>query len=482
MSLTVTIPYRDTAQDAVECQYFAINNPLVIRCERKDFAIVDTQDDGAGNTQINITGSLPALTVGGTIFVNAGTFTLGLCGNFTVLSNTASAVVIDEPFTSGLLLGYINLLTDRANYYVYTRMNTPAIVGQFGDTPFIYRKDRPDNLGVLNMDVHENMFTGFTRLNESDYQSIRYNDENNLNNYIIAFLEVWDGSAEIWSAQQNIYAVNAAMQIQHTGGSNMSDYMTTAAANHKAKFLSGSTRLRYWTDFPFDLSFLLSPDVIAGLYAGTLARHEVEYQGSTVGAVADINLPVVSIFDDGIQRITLTGSYAPTTDRVNVSIIYNNFPTIYTNLTEEVQVRVTDCTPKNQVYLAWLDKTGGWNYFLFSIKQIKGRKTAISGVFSKFFTDMETQETTATIIDKTVDPHITCGAEQLDAYDDNLMRSLIDSPYVLLLMNNDDWDTDGPQWQEVRVEPSDYKYEDTKKVYQNIELKILLPEVYVQKN
>lgn len=77
---------------------------------------------------------------------------------------------------------------------------------------------------------------------------------------------------------------------------------------------------------------------------------------------------------------------------------------------------------------------------------------------------------------------MTCGAEQLDSSDIQLMISLIESPKVFMLMNSTTWNATAPVWMEVKVDVGDYKTFDTKKVYNNFEFKLRLAETFTQRN
>lgn len=490
MSLTVTIPTRDTENDSAECIYFAVTNPLNIQAQRKDFAVVDTQDDGSGNTQINITGSLPSLTVGGFIYAAIDSITAGLYGKFTILSATASTIVIDLAYTSPYSGGYVNLVTDRPNYFIYSRLR--AVYPNFplpgGEIPYIYRKDTPDTSGLVIMDVSENLSTKFVPENEFDFDVVDEVDTNNCVQYTIQLLEVWTGSVEAWSSLEYINAVNAAMQVQNTGGSNMVKYITSGV-NDAAYFLADQTTTRYWEGLPFDLQVLLySAEFKAFMDANPalqLLRLEKRYtQASASPSVVTTVLSsggTLTIFDL-YRRLMIAGSYASNIQFVDVAIAYEYSPGLYQNLTNFARIRIEPEIPCKPVYLTWLNKKGGWHYYCFSHRQQLGSKIASEGEFTKSFESLATQNTTSSFLSKSSENYMTCGAEQMDSSDIQLMISLIESPKVFMLMNSTTWNATAPVWMEVKVDVGDYKTFDTKKVYNNFEFKLRLAETFTQRN
>jgi hypothetical protein len=482
MGITVTIPYRNTDNDAIQCIYFGIHNPLNVKVERKDFAVIDTQDNGSGKTQINITGTLPALTVDGYVFCNIGTFGSGVWGNYKVISNTSGAVVIDLAFSIVLTGGYINLTTDRPNYYIYTQMQSqlPTILDIDGLINYITRKDLPDTAGVAVFDAAVDMRSKFTVKNNSTYLNLNEEDAANCVIYALNCLEVWDGSSESFTTGGFIGAVNGALQIQNHGGSNMQLYLPTEAGNQKAKLLTDSSRLRRWEGLPFDIHGILGFDVVDGTNAPYLSTHEVEYSSGIVGTVTDTPLTGITFASQLIHRFIMQGGYAPSVDRVNFSINYVNGIILYTNITEELQIRIEHSIPCNPVYLHWLNKKGGYNYWCFGRRQQMGKKTSSEGESEKSFDDLELQDTTSSFISKNSESYMIAGAERLDVYDMLLMDSLTDSPKVMMLMNVNTWASDGPVWQEVKIITDDFKMRETKKTFNNFEVKIRLAETFIQ--
>lgn len=498
MSLEITPPYRNTDNDNVECVYFAIHNPVNVLVERKDFAVVDIQDDGSGNVQINVTGTLPTLTVGGKVYCYIGVFPNGFTGGgifgyYDILSNTASAIVIDLAFSSVYTGGYVNLFTDRPNYHITTRFRPgPAILDITGVAPFSYHKaftgiDDSDDYTMKGreiavIDVAEYMRSRFSDTNISDYTILNWKDKSNCILFGVWFLEAWTDSVESYSSEYSFGAVNAAMQLQNDGGSNMKLYLPTNAGNDKAKFLSDSSRLRHWIGLPFDLHALLGPDLAGGSNGASLATHEVEYTRGTAGTVTNTPLVGISSFNNLIERVMLQGGYAAPVDRVNFSLYIDNTGITETNFTEELQIRLEYTIPCNPIYLYWRNKKGGFNYWCFSFRQLLGVKTSGEGDFIKAFMDLQDQYTTQSMLGKVIDPYMVVGDERLDAYDMLLMRSLIEARQAFMLMNLSSWQSAPlPLWQEVVVEPADYKLLDTKRVLNDCELKLRLPKLFNQR-
>ena len=484
MSLTITIPTRLTTLDSARCDYFAAHNPLNIKAERKDFAVTTTQDDGSGNTRINITGSLPTLTVGGTVYCAAGSTTAGLYGEYVILSNVTGYVIIDTPFTGALSGGYINLTTDRPNYFISTRLQAtyPNFPLPGGALPYIYRQDRPDTSGVATIDIQQNVSTKFTPLNEFTFDVTDKIDTNNCIQYSVEFLECWDGSAESYSSPSYVNAVNAAMQVQNTGGSCMVNYITSGV-NDALKWLSDNRTVRYWEGLPFDAQLLFySEDLATFLTANPglqISRRELLNGG---GQLSLTNLSIGgSIINNTYERIMLAGSYGASVEKIDLQVGYLNGPT-FNPLTESLRVRIHREIPCNPVYLTWQNKAGGWSYYCFSCVQQLGRKVKDEGEFSKSFDNLADQYATSTLLGKSSEPFMTVGGSGFDFDDIQLMISLTESLNVSMLMNTPTWVADGPKWRTVKVEPGDFNDFKTKRTLHNFELKLRLPKTNIQRN
>lgn len=502
MSLTVTIPYKTAAAAVYQSDFFSIHNPLLVKVERKDYAVVDTQDDGAGNTQINVTGTPPALTVGGTLFVNVGTFGSGLCGNFDILSNSGSAIIIDEPYTSPFTGGYVNLITDRPNYYVYTKiqLSLPAILTQFGELQTRYRQDRLNNLGVGYIDLSPQMKVDFHQEDEYDYDGINSKDLNDCCQYGVYFQEVWDASTEVFSSEYNIDAVNAAQQIpkiqdlQFSGqlrdtGSNMIEYVMFVdnnLLNEIALFLTDSRRPTHYPGLPFDLQILSSLQVYDWLQSsGALTVSQIVMRDNTTLTTTTIAFSEAIGLDSFYQRLQIPSTSFATGATHLIYYISMVDGAMDLRLTEQLHVKLKDI-PCNPVYLRWNNSLGGWNYYCFSARQIHGQKTASLGEFSQTLPDVDIsdQTTTSSFIGKTSEPYMTVGAEQLDSYDIALMESLVASPFVEILYNIADYmedNTEPLKWMEVKIDVGDMKGRDTKKTLNTFECKVRFAEKQLQR-
>lgn len=113
-----------------------------------------------------------------------------------------------------------------------------------------------------------------------------------------------------------------------------------------------------------------------------------------------------------------------------------------------------NCLPDFPVYLRWINRLGGYEYWMFS-----GRKTFRDDVKrgeSYRLGDGQRIDSTATRgeLPPTVDSTISCGAEQLDEDDFRLLKGIFLSPYVekyneerglfervILKDSNAEWDT-----------------------------------------
>jgi len=148
--------------------------------------------------------------------------------------------------------------------------------------------------------------------------------------------------------------------------------------------------------------------------------------------------------------------------------------------TEKKEIKIVSCIPRNPLYLKWVGTNGAWNYWLFSVNQIKGMNVTSGGLFSKYIEDLALQDSDSKFITKNAVPEMLLGAEGLDDDDILGLTTLLYSPQVMMLMNPTTWSVNGEVWQMVKVVPAKFKTEETRSNVHSIELTIQLIEINIQ--
>lgn len=451
-------------------KWLAAHSPVIVTAQRKDFAVAGTLES-AGGGYVAILTSLDSseITVGSYVYINSW----AVVGVYEVLSRASTTnFVIDLAYSADTTGGYVNAISDRPNYRIYTSVQVyDPTASEYVD--FDASISRPFTNGVAKIDVTRFCKNAVNMTDAFSHSQVNEKDTNLSAKIKLTFTEIWDDSDKSGVEGDELFLANAAMQIGHRFSSNMADFVPEPTGADKAKFLSASTKLRYYEGYPFDISFIYSEL----LTDESLKIYEDRYTANSV----------VSSFDDDladteegyVNRVMLEGSYAETVEvvRFYIGIPQGDDPPI--RLTEYGYAR-NECVRRNPVYLKWINANGGWNYFMFTGTQARGLKTSSLGIFSKFISDLYTAEGDGEYLGKEAVPELTLGAEQLDSYDVELIESLISSTKVMMLTNPDTWADTLEVWQTVKIEPGTIATKITKNTLNKIEFKMLLPELQIQ--
>ncbi len=148
-------------------------------------------------------------------------------------------------------------------------------------------------------------------------------------------------------------------------------------------------------------------------------------------------------------------------------------------VTEKKRVKISHACVDYPVFLNWLGVSGGRNYWLFGLRQERTKQVEVKGVAEPSLRDIENAKGYIFETGREVQPRLTVGAV-VDAEDAEGIFKVLDSPHVLMLMNPDTWQTDGPIWQIVRPLAGSYKEGFTDDTRKNIEFTIEIPTLNIQ--
>lgn len=132
------------------------------------------------------------------------------------------------------------------------------------------------------------------------------------------------------------------------------------------------------------------------------------------------------------------------------------------------------------IYLTWLNGLGGYDSWLFFKEHSVSTRTKVSNKYTLNITDLETAIGTNDITGKNIEPQMKIGGRML-AEDMDGIKSLYESPKVMMLMNPDTWETDGATWQRVIVKTGSLLTLKTRTPYLEVKLTLELPYRFKQK-
>lgn len=118
-----------------------------------------------------------------------------------------------------------------------------------------------------------------------------------------------------------------------------------------------------------------------------------------------------------------------------------------TAISETITLLVEDANC-NPVYLRWKNSLGGWDYYLFEIRQYEDLKTDSSDLYQTNVTDLSTATEYLNVIKKEGRKIVKCGTETIKEYEFDLIKEIIYSPKVQLFTGTagdtstyNDWQT-----------------------------------------
>lgn len=472
MSLTYTLPTKNTPQELVLCRWFAAHSPLIITSIRKD-AIIDTTSDSGGFVEVFLTDDLTGIAVDDIIYVRSGAIDTYATVTAVTAADQVTTDIVYSADTSG---GYLNDHTLRSGYYVKTIIykSNDALTSSSAIGTNI---SRPDTKGNLKIDITRNCKTAVDMIDVFQYSSVNAKDTNLSANLTLEFIEMWNGITEgeiddLTVEVDGIYIVNAANQIGYKYDSSMVEYFPTALTGgaDRAKWLSVSDRIRYYSGYPFDIA-LIQMHELADMKIRERTYLNGTLAGTTYAAIDETQYSFVN-------RIMIT-DFAHVSNSLQLKKVSITGISGANQTTEEIEIESL-CIRRNPVYFKWLNVLGGWQYYMFTINQVKGLRSTQIGEFGKYIETLSLAQSDTELLGRDVIPEMSVGAEQLDSYDMLLMESLISSTKVQMLTNPGTWQSEGVKWQTVKLESASYPTRITKQTFNKIDLKFTLPQIQTQ--
>jgi hypothetical protein len=131
------------------------------------------------------------------------------------------------------------------------------------------------------------------------------------------------------------------------------------------------------------------------------------------------------------------------------------------------------CEYDNNVYLAWLNRYGGLDYWLFHSEQLEGLE--VDGELAEnYIDDLSDGQTIQEVLFKEAIEIKTIGVNHLTSQQLDGLKGLLYSPFVQMLM------PDGTHWQTVIVRTDAWELKKTDENLFSLELTIELPRLIIQ--
>lgn len=461
------------------CRWVAAWNPVVFSYTRKDVLVASITEAIGGNALINFTAVPPdAVTIGDSVYVFVeGKFD----GVFEILDIPSStSIVISAPSSGSFVLsGYVNLLTERPNYYITLRISDRF------DTDVATIKYTPKTNGVIECDIQGIVQSRLS--NESDYNitsevlTANQVSTNAMFEFKVATKEFWTGSANSEVANGNDwYAVNGAFQIGYVYNGNYRDFFISDDTT-PGKFLSPFEVPTVYPNFPYHLSFLWDTNYLTGnVNIATFTNYtsninELPPSNKTTGLVA-LDVPPVSAFQTFIFSL---GGITSVDNRRKVWVwLQKAIGNVRCTEQRMVKVRPADLQSCNSVFLRWLAPDGSFGFYLFEGNYRETTQVDLEGTYRKSFNRIDTLKGINRVKKKNQFKKFQVGMTGLDKNDSDGISTLLGSPMVYVVTPNPT--TGFYDEVEVIVEPGTFAIKAAKANLFDIEFSFVFPEVFNQ--
>lgn len=350
------------------CAFNSVNRRIEFKFQRKDylktsgFTIVNT----GGYVGLDlVTTTATNAVAGDVVYFYSGSSLLYTTGFYNVLSvdTVNNKIVIDLPYSSvGHADDWFNLNADRANYYLELRM---AVNGSYYS-----QKASADSTGLITIDVSGILRRLFDMKDDFEYfytyqgKPIFLNDSNQFLKFNIRYYEKYTGSTDGGTnVSRDYFAINSTPNI-HEDSNAYKYYLPKLTKLYHTNWLNLFSNPTFFNGYPFDLQIIV--ESVSGVVNYIAVEYRDENKIPLPGGEYTNTIP--NSYGVGIKRINapfhkLTNYFGTRTTGYLIYWIINFFAQ---NDSEQLWMRYDNNCRKSPVYVKWLNKLGGWSYWLFS--------------------------------------------------------------------------------------------------------------------
>ena len=310
-------------------KWVGVHQPVEFEVKRKDISIISIQNLSNGDKLFKINKSdfnNSGLEVGKSFSYLCGPennkrqFTLTplnfVIGNTVVLINVSMVGIID-----------VNKITNYEAYIIVDKK------GYFIET-FVYQsinnaslslagvvRSKTDVWGNAKVNIQKVLSSNVTNENKASYNKINQPVYNQGGIYNIKIREIYDGFIGPFTTllnTDNLYFVNGSKQIQDPNNFNFGEFVPTLNDSRvsKAKFLSVFDKPTYFNNYPFDVSFI---------YSDNLLNKQVARVETINGTPTNTNL--LTNGRGFVNRLKLAGDYASSVKTIDLHLDASNSAT-----------------------------------------------------------------------------------------------------------------------------------------------------------
>lgn len=248
------------------------------------------------------------------------------------------------------------------------------------------------------------------------------------------------------------------------------DYITFLKTSYflLSPFIKNTTNhqyLKYWQGYPFDISLYHSGETITLRNNTTLISRELTLPGKVSRIV----------FSDGRTDKTLE-TFFPMAESFNKLRLMASS----TESADDKFITLEKIPYKCGIYLKWLNKYGGYSYWLFENTYAIDRSTKQLGELDRDLSNLEDTYTRAIQIGKESQDTLKVIAELLSEDESHIVQGILDSPKVYLFTGKPFSQNGAHNWVEVALKTGSARIKNARQPLNNFAFDLELPQRYTQ--
>lgn len=219
----------------------------------------------------------------------------------------------------------------------------------------------------------------------------------------------------------NFYALNAVAQVGEK----------SSLINQRGTFLTGFERLRKYAGYPLQVCVLA--------FAGTNYYQTTNIAQQTVQVKDGVYCFMIMDTDGyvSISNAENTELRQILTDNDSRVITDNDGNMLLAQKGTRTQRRMMIenlCTPLNPYYVRWVSDKGGWEYFMFSLRQYTKKELSETNVITPYFEEVEQEESQVkglfTLLSAEGEQSVVVGCEDMSEKDFDCVSGILFSPNI----------------------------------------------------
>jgi hypothetical protein len=223
--------------------------------------------------------------------------------------------------------------------------------------------------------------------------------------------------------------------------------------------------IKYWQGYPFDFTIYCSSSSLTLKNTGNLLSQSFDFEEQVSRIV----------LSDGRTDETIE-NFLPLSSGYNIMRLIQGAAEADTD-----KFLVLDKVPFSKgVYLKWLNKYGGYSYWLFENTYTIDRSTKQLGELERDNVNLETIKARTIGIGKTSQDSIKIITELLETHERDIVEGLLDSPKIYLFTGKPFSRVEAASWIEVSLKTTSARLKNARQPLTSFSFDVELPERYTQ--